>query len=506
MTRGISLVLAAVLCLSLVPATAMATDSDFTIENGVITKYNGSATEVVIPSEVTSIGDNAFVGCKSLKSVTLSANIASIGHYAFAGCESLTGITIPGSVKSIGVSAFSGCKSLRKLVISDGVADINRHAFDGCENLTEAVIPDSVKPVSQGMFRNCTNLKKVILPSGLTAIGAWMFENCENLTDISIPDSVTSIDQWAFENCKSLKRVTIPDGVSIIGERAFRYCESLESVTIPAGVETIEPQAFRGCKKLTDITILNGVTYILNDAFQDCPDLKNATIPESVKRIGATAFHVKISDKYVPIPGLTIYGTPGSYAESYAKKQGVKFLTANSSSPSPDKPSNWATKAIEGAIAENLVPKDLQNKYGQATSRAEFCALAVRLYETVTGTEITERKTFADTTDVNVEKAAAIGVVDGVGASKFDPYAGLTREQAATMLSRLATAVGKPLPTQASNFADKSSVSVWAMDAVGEMQATGIMGGVGNNQFSPKGAYTKEQSIVTILRLYDIVK
>jgi hypothetical protein len=40
----------------------------------------------------------------------------------------------------------------------------------------------------------------------------------------------------------------------------------------------------------------------------------------------------------------------------------------------------------------------------------------------------------------------------------------------------------------------------------GQMQATGIMGGVGNNTFAPKDPYTREQSIITIMRLYDVVK
>jgi len=104
-----------------------------------------------------------------------------------------------------------------------------------------------------------------------------------------------------------------------------------------------------------------------------------------------------------------------------------------------------------------------------------------------------------------VEKAAFIGVVNGVGDNKFDPDAQLTREQAATMLSRLADAVGKPLPKQAAAFKDNGDISDWALESVGQMQAAGIMNGVGDNIFAPQDPYTREQSIVTILRLYGIV-
>ena len=169
-----------------------------------------------------------------------------------------------------------------------------------------------------------------------------------------------------------------------------------------------------------------------------------------------------------------------------------------------DSPSLWATEYVNTAIELGLVPSELQSAYTQATTRAEFASLAVTLYETVTGREIAIDRSiaFSDTTDVNVHKAATIGVVMGVGGNRFDPNAELTREQAAVMLARLANALEQPFPPSAPTFADNAQVSTWAADAVGQMQASGIMGGVGNNRFDPQGAYTREQSIVTIMRVF----
>ena len=173
--------------------------------------------------------------------------------------------------------------------------------------------------------------------------------------------------------------------------------------------------------------------------------------------------------------------------------------------PIAEVPSSWAADSVNAAIAAGIVPASLQSKYTQATTRAEFCALAVTLYEMLEG-EIVSNATFTDTTDIYVEKAATIGVVTGVGDGKFAPDQKLTREQAATMLSRLANAMGKPLAEQPAAFADNASVSSWAADAVGQMQATGIMTGVGDNTFAPQADYTREQSILTMMRLFDIVK
>jgi hypothetical protein len=172
--------------------------------------------------------------------------------------------------------------------------------------------------------------------------------------------------------------------------------------------------------------------------------------------------------------------------------------------PSADKPSSWATELVATAVTSALVPQYLQSKYTQATTRAEFCALAVALYETVTGREITERATFNDTDDINVQKMGALGVVQGVGDGNFAPERELTREQAATMLSRLATAIymadaiSSSLPSHTATFTDMGDVSGYAIDAIGQMQLSGIMGGVGSDRFAPRDPYTREQSIVTI--------
>jgi hypothetical protein len=171
-----------------------------------------------------------------------------------------------------------------------------------------------------------------------------------------------------------------------------------------------------------------------------------------------------------------------------------------------EKPSAWAEDDVSSAINTGFVPQALQAQYTRATTRAEFCALAAALYETLKGEEITGRIQFKDTNDVNVEKMASLGVVNGIGDGVFAPSDELTREQAATMLSRLADALGKPLPKQAAEFNDNNDISSWAFDAVGQTQAAKIMDGIGGNTFAPQASYTREHSIVTILRLYNAVK
>ena len=170
-----------------------------------------------------------------------------------------------------------------------------------------------------------------------------------------------------------------------------------------------------------------------------------------------------------------------------------------------ENPSVWAADFVEAAIEAGYVPANLQFMYSKATTRAEYCALAVTFYEAVTEDEIEGRSAFDDTDDVNVEKAAAIGLVQGYGDGNFGPGDELTREQAATILARLADALEIDFPESEATFDDNDTIASWAIEAVGKVQAAEIMEGVGDNKFAPKGAYTREQCIITIMRISSLV-
>lgn len=66
----------------------------FEIENGVLLRYKGQESQVVVPSHVTEIADGAFLNCKSMESVTVPATLTKIGKNAFWGCTALTSVTV----------------------------------------------------------------------------------------------------------------------------------------------------------------------------------------------------------------------------------------------------------------------------------------------------------------------------------------------------------------------------------------------------------------------------
>lgn len=79
-------------------------DNNCSDATDVVFRY--SATKVVISSDATSIGYNAFGGCYNLKTVIIPDSVTYINSYAFRGCFSLTDVVIPDSVQSIGKDAF----------------------------------------------------------------------------------------------------------------------------------------------------------------------------------------------------------------------------------------------------------------------------------------------------------------------------------------------------------------------------------------------------------------
>ncbi len=125
---------------------------------------SNSITDVAILADgVTSIGDNAFDGCSSLKSINLPEGVTSIGEYTFSGCSSLTSINLPNELTSIGNSAFSYCSSLTSINLPKRLTNIGASAFYGCSNLTSISLPDGVTSIGNGAFDVCSNLEEISL-------------------------------------------------------------------------------------------------------------------------------------------------------------------------------------------------------------------------------------------------------------------------------------------------------------------------------------------------------
>ena len=288
--RALSLLLALVMVIGLLPVTARANELDDGLVYEVyedhveITDYYGDATVLVIPAQieglpVTVIADYAFSWSEHLTRISIPASVTSIGEEAFPASENLTGIHVDQNNPNYSSDNHGVLFNKAKTTLIQAPGAIS-------ETYT---IPSSVSIIGNYAFCGCTSLSGVVIPDGVTCIGDWAFCACHALTDIDIPVSVTQIGEGAFNGCENLTSVVIPDSVTSIGASAFERCYSLTSVVIPDSVTSIGESAFCHCN-LTSVHIPNSVTTIGNWAFFDCSELPDITIPESVTSIGTGAF------------------------------------------------------------------------------------------------------------------------------------------------------------------------------------------------------------------------
>jgi len=308
-----------ILCLNTIPLVsigAVSGDWTYSVSYGeaIVSSYSGTGGVVTVPSQlggypVRKVGNgypSIFASnSNSVTSIIIPNNVTSIGDYAFYGCLSLNSVTIPNSVTNIGAYAFATSSSfyvmqLSSIVIPDSVTNIGERAFFGCSKLTNVTVGNGVTSIGAGAFGECSSLTSMTLPNSLTTIGYvseygvtledGVFVNCKRLISINIGNSVTAIGAYSFSGCSSLTSITIPSSVTVIGRSAFNRCSSLTNITIPNSVTSISSSTFYDCTGLTSINIGNGVTGIPSYMFNGCSSLSSVTIPSAVTSIGAEAF------------------------------------------------------------------------------------------------------------------------------------------------------------------------------------------------------------------------
>jgi len=185
-----------------------------------------------------------------------------------------------------------------------------------------AVIPSKIdgKDVVEikGAFMNDNMVKAVVIPSEVTLIGDSAFQACSKLESVVFKgDKVSKLGKNAFAVSKKLTTIKLPNSTTEIGEGAFSGCTSLKDITLPSSLKILVVGSFFQTG-LENVTIPDGTEKIDRMAFSMCENLKTCIIPASVTLIGDNAFDTSYSKD------LIIKTPVGSYAETYAKGNGIK--------------------------------------------------------------------------------------------------------------------------------------------------------------------------------------
>lgn len=186
--------------------------------------------EVVLPSTVTIIGNDAFQFCDSLRNVGMPDALKSLGAYSFEHCSSLSTIDIPDAVEVINQYTFHNCYSLVSVNLPSSLKEIYVEAFWNCTSLEDIQLPDGLKKIHTWAFENCSSLTHLVIPNTVEEIGSYVFYNCDKLTELVIPSSVTSIGSYAFHNCNKITELVIPSSVTSIGDNFVSNCSALRAL------------------------------------------------------------------------------------------------------------------------------------------------------------------------------------------------------------------------------------------------------------------------------------
>lgn len=199
--------------------------------------------------------------------------------------------------------------------------------------------------------------------------------------------------------------------------------------------------------------------------------------------------------------------------DTYGAYQSSTYSNILEVNAAPYQASPWAEEWMAQADELGLIPDVLQGAdLTKSITRAEFAAVCVKLYENLSGEKPTPAPdtTFMDTKDTEVLKAYHVGITKGTSATTFTPNAILSRQECATMLTRVYKKVAisgwtidadasfdtqfKAMFTMPAKFADDAKIDSWAKDSVYFMKAKGIIDGVGNNMFAPKHGTTANEA------------
>ena len=203
-----------------------------------------------------------------------------------------------------------------------------------------------------------------------------------------------------------------------------------------------------------------------------------------------------------------------------------------------DVPSPWAYDEVHQAIVLGMVPWDLQNHWRYPITRIEFAQMVVHFLAfqygysndgsfvsayCPTAVDRDGNRFGASSSWWNVfcgewgpftdlhqpehrgygNTAYALGILNGRSSTIFDPHSPITRQEAASILMRCYRLYGGDYQAadQSPALSDWSSVAGWAQADAAAVLELKVMQGSGST-FNPLGTYTREQAVLTLLRLY----
>lgn len=234
--------------------------------NITLVKYTGSESTLLVPESVekgggkyslSAIDANAFAGNTNLTFVCIPSNITSIGDQAFKGCSALASVAVVcnGTPATLGTDAFAGCAAGLVINVPSAYVDSYKSNWSAYSDKIQASAAGTEFANGELHYKILDNLHSVAI------VGYDNYSMSSG--DLEIPASVE------YEG----KTYT----VSTIAGNAFNSCYN--KVVIPASVTKIEDNAFDNCY-FSFVKLLGTNTELGSSSFNGCYNLRAILVPE----------------------------------------------------------------------------------------------------------------------------------------------------------------------------------------------------------------------------------
>lgn len=300
--------------------------SDFTVENGVLTRYTGASACVLLPLSVREIGGEAFAGKTSLRAVGAMGSV-KLGAGAFRGCEKLAAAVF-GRVEELGSGAFEDCGSLQTVTMDFAGSSLSDRAFFNCKKLSSFPFLGNVLSFGEGSLAH-TDLTRFDFSRKFASIGANAFaeaafpsglrldlRGCEAGTGafcgartiasltvgpLSAPcsralpplfretaedffaectigelNAESALEGGMFEDLPNAEKIVCSCTDGVIPAAAFKNCLA-KRIEVRGKVTSVDGSAFEGCTALRTLSLM-GAESLEGPLFTTCKELQRVEL------------------------------------------------------------------------------------------------------------------------------------------------------------------------------------------------------------------------------------
>lgn len=219
-------------------------------------KVNGNLENIVnlkITGEINGRDMNIFTDMRFLENLDLSGvTVVSSEREdqyirGLSNLRYLESVVLPTSITTIENDAFNSCPSLKSINLGN-VTRINAGAFAHCRSL-ETVDLRNVTRIDSYSFENCYALDNLNL-ANIQYLGYYAFVNNRSLRNITLSDSLISLDGYVFADCYNLENLKLPKN-AYLGHRCFSNTKIKEISYYHRN--NVQGDTFAGMPYLTDV-------------------------------------------------------------------------------------------------------------------------------------------------------------------------------------------------------------------------------------------------------------